>query len=49
VPPFNTSRAETPASLARLTQIAANTRATVVSQHDARDVGKLPPFPTAAR
>jgi N-acyl homoserine lactone hydrolase len=49
VPPFNTSRAETLASLARLKQIASNTRATVIIQHDARDVGKLPAFPTAAR
>ena len=49
VPPFNTSRAETLASLARLKKIAANTRATVIIQHEARDVGKLPAFPTAAR
>jgi len=49
VPPFNTSRAETLASLARLKKIAANTRATVIIQHDARDVAKLPPFPAAAR
>lgn len=49
VPPFNTSRAETLASLARLKKIAANTRATVIIQHDARDVAKLPAFPAAAR
>jgi N-acyl homoserine lactone hydrolase len=49
VPPFNTSRAETLASLARLKKIAGNTRATVVIQHDARDVSKLPAFPAAAR
>jgi N-acyl homoserine lactone hydrolase len=49
VPPFNTNRAETLASLARLKQIAANTRATVIIQHDARDVGKLPAYPAAAR
>jgi glyoxylase-like metal-dependent hydrolase (beta-lactamase superfamily II) len=49
VPPFNTSRAETLASLARLKKIAANTSATVVIQHDARDVNKLPAFPAAAR
>ena len=49
VPPFNTSRSETLASLARLKKIAANTRATVIIQHDARDVGKLPAFPAAAR
>ena len=49
VPPFNTSRSETLASLARLKKIAANTRATVIIQHDARDVAKLPAFPAAAR
>jgi N-acyl homoserine lactone hydrolase len=49
VPPFNTSRAETLASLARLKKIAANTRATVIIQHDARDVGKLPAYPASAR
>jgi glyoxylase-like metal-dependent hydrolase (beta-lactamase superfamily II) len=49
VPSFNTSRAETMASLARFKKIAANTKATVVIQHDARDIGKLPAFPAAAR
>jgi glyoxylase-like metal-dependent hydrolase (beta-lactamase superfamily II) len=49
VPPFNTSRAETLASLARLKKIAANTRATVIIQHVARDVAKLPAFPATAR
>jgi len=49
VPPFNTSRSETLASLARLKKIAANTKATVIIQHDARDVSKLPAFPTPAR
>jgi N-acyl homoserine lactone hydrolase len=49
VPPFNTSRAETLASLDRFKKIAANTKATVVIQHDARDVSKLPAFPAAAK
>jgi glyoxylase-like metal-dependent hydrolase (beta-lactamase superfamily II) len=49
VPPFNTSRAETLASLARFKKIAASTKATVVMQHDARDVAKLPAFPGAAK
>ena len=49
VPNFNTHRAETLASLDRFKQIAANLKATVVIQHDARDVGKLPVFPAAAR
>ena len=48
VPPFNTNRAETLASLDRVKKIAANTKATVVIQHDARDVGKLPAFPASA-
>jgi len=49
VPSFNTHRAETLASLNRFKQIAANLKATVVIQHDARDVAKLPVFPAAAR
>lgn len=49
VPPFNTSRAETLASLARFKKIAANAKATVIMQHEARDVNKLPAFPAAAR
>jgi N-acyl homoserine lactone hydrolase len=49
VPNFNTSRAETIASVERAKQIAANTKATVVIQHDARDVSKLPAFPAAAK
>jgi glyoxylase-like metal-dependent hydrolase (beta-lactamase superfamily II) len=49
VPPFNTSRAETLASLARFKKIAANAKAMVIMQHEARDVSKLPAFPAAAR
>jgi N-acyl homoserine lactone hydrolase len=49
VPPFNTGRAETLASLDRFKKIAANLKATVVIQHDGRDVAKLPAFPAAAR
>ncbi len=49
VPTFNTDRAATVASLERFKKIAANRRATVILQHDARDVGKLPAFPLAAR
>lgn len=49
VPPFNTGRAESLASLDRVKKIVANTKATVVIQHDARDVGKLPAFPAAAK
>ena len=49
VPGFNYDRAETLASLDRLKQIAANLKATVIIQHDPRDIGKLPAFPAAAR
>jgi N-acyl homoserine lactone hydrolase len=49
VPSFNTDRSETLASLDRFKKIAANLKATVVIQHDARDVGKLPAFPAAAK
>jgi N-acyl homoserine lactone hydrolase len=48
VPTFNTSRAETLASLDRFKQLAANLKATVIIQHDARDIGKLPAFPSSA-
>ena len=49
VPAFNINRAETLASLDRFKQIAANLKATVIIQHDPRDVGKLPAFPAAAK
>jgi N-acyl homoserine lactone hydrolase len=49
VPTFNTSRAETLASLGRFKQLATNLNATVIIQHDARDIGKLPAFPASAR
>lgn len=49
VPTFNTDRAATLASLDRFKKLAANLKATVIIQHDARDVGKLPAFPGAAR
>jgi N-acyl homoserine lactone hydrolase len=37
------------ASLERLKKIAANSKATVIIQHDARDVEKLQAFPAAAK
>src|SRR5882724_5494525 len=40
VPGFNTSHAETLASFDRFKKIATNLKATVIIQHDARDVGK---------
>ena len=49
VPTFNTDRAATLASLDRFKKIAANRKATVIIQHDARDVDKLPAFPASAR
>jgi glyoxylase-like metal-dependent hydrolase (beta-lactamase superfamily II) len=49
VPAFNTNRAQTLASIDRIKQIARNLKATVIIQHDARDVSKLPVFPSAAK
>lgn len=49
VPRFNTNRADTLASFDRFKQIARNLNATVIVQHDARDIGKLPAPPEAAR
>ena len=49
VPTFNTDRAATIASLDRFKKIATNLKATVIIQHDARDVSKLPAFPAAAK
>jgi glyoxylase-like metal-dependent hydrolase (beta-lactamase superfamily II) len=49
VPTFNTDRAATLASLDRFKKIATNLKATVIIQHDARDVSKLPAFPASAK
>jgi glyoxylase-like metal-dependent hydrolase (beta-lactamase superfamily II) len=49
VPSFNVNRAETVASIDRFKKIATNLKATVIIQHDARDVSKLPAFPAAAK
>jgi glyoxylase-like metal-dependent hydrolase (beta-lactamase superfamily II) len=49
VPGFNYDRAETLASVERIKKIAQNLHATVIIQHDPRDIGKLPAFPAAAR
>ena len=49
VPSFNTNRADTLASLERFKAIAKNTNATVIIQHEPRDIDKLPAFPAAAR
>jgi glyoxylase-like metal-dependent hydrolase (beta-lactamase superfamily II) len=49
VPTFNTDRAASVASIDRFKQIAKNLKATVIIQHDQRDVSKLPAFPAAAK
>ena len=49
VPTFNFNRADTLASFDRFKQLAKNLNATVVIQHDPRDIDKLPAFPAAAR
>ena len=49
VPVFNFDRAATIASIERMKQIAANLKATVIIQHDMRDISKLPAFPAAAK
>jgi N-acyl homoserine lactone hydrolase len=49
VPTFNTNRADTLASLDRFKKLGANTHATIIIQHDARDIEKLPAFPAAAK
>ena len=49
VPGFNFDRAQTIASIQRIKQMQKNLKATLVIQHDPRDIGKLPAFPAAAR
>jgi N-acyl homoserine lactone hydrolase len=49
VPAFNYDRAQTVASVERLKTIAANLKGTIIIQHDARDVEKLPVFPAFAK
>jgi len=49
VPIFNTDRAQTIASLDRFKKIAEALKAMVIIQHDMRDIGKLPAFPSAAK
>jgi glyoxylase-like metal-dependent hydrolase (beta-lactamase superfamily II) len=49
VPWFNYDRAATVASIERMKGIVANLKATVIIQHDMRDIGKLPAFPAAAK
>jgi N-acyl homoserine lactone hydrolase len=49
VPAFNNERAQTVASIERIKQIASNLKGTVIIQHDARDISKLPVFPEFAK
>jgi N-acyl homoserine lactone hydrolase len=49
VPSFNYDRAQTIASIERLKGIEKNLHATVIIQHDPRDIAKLPAFPAAAK
>ena len=49
VPGFNSDRAQTIASLERIKKLVGTQKATVVIQHDARDVSKLPVAPESAK
>ena len=49
VPGFNYDRAQTLATIQRIKQIEKNLKATVIIQHDPRDIDKLPAFPAAAK
>jgi hypothetical protein len=49
VPGFNYHRGDSLASLDRFKKAAANLKATVIIQHDARDINKLPVFPAVAK
>jgi N-acyl homoserine lactone hydrolase len=49
VPPFNTNRAESLASMDRLERLARNLNARLIIQHEPADIAKLPAFPEAAR
>jgi len=49
VPGFNYDRAQTLASIGRIKEIEKNLNATIIIQHDPRDIKKLPAFPQAAR
>jgi N-acyl homoserine lactone hydrolase len=49
VPWFNYDRSQTQASTERVKKLVENLKATLIIQHDARDVGKLPVYPEAAK
>jgi N-acyl homoserine lactone hydrolase len=49
VPPFNTNRADSLASMDRFDRLGRNLHARIIIQHEPADVAKLPAFPEAAR
>ena len=49
VPPFNTSREQTLASMDKFEKVAKDTGARVIIQHEPRDIELLPAFPQAAK
>lgn len=49
VPPFNTNRADSLASMDRFDRLGRNLRARVIIQHEPADVAKLPAFPEGAQ
>lgn len=49
VPPFNTSRAESLASMDRFERLAKRFNAKVIIQHEPADIAMLPAFPASAR
>lgn len=49
IPTWNSNRADSLASLDRFKRLAKNMKATVIIQHDPRDVAKLPVFPEFAK
>jgi N-acyl homoserine lactone hydrolase len=49
VPAFNWDRAESLASMDRLTTIVANLHARLIIQHDETHINRLPAFPKSAR
>ena len=49
VPPFNTDRTQTLASMDKFEKVAKELKAKVIIQHEPRDNAKLPAFPEAAR
>jgi N-acyl homoserine lactone hydrolase len=49
VPPFNTNRAESLASMDRFDRLGRNLGAIVIIQHEPADVARLPAFPASAR